>query len=140
MDKRLRQVHMDDRSVERYSTALPVSDMQIKTTARHHYTPTRAVKNRKTDNIKIQGNWSSIHSWLGGDGVNWFNRSGKLMISTQGKHMALRASSPLPPREMGAHARPHACSRMCASAFFTGAQSWKLPKCPLAIGWADVTH
>lgn len=69
MDERLRQVQMGDRCVERYPTALPVSDMQIKTTARHHYAPTRVVKNNKTDNIKIQGNRSSTLGWgAGGQG------------------------------------------------------------------------
>lgn len=69
MDERLKQVEMDDRYVERYSTALPVSDTQIQTTAGHHSTPTRVVRNQKTDNFQIQGTRSSVHGWREAGGV-----------------------------------------------------------------------
>lgn len=45
-------IRMANNHMKRYSTSLVIREMEVKTTKRYHYTPTRTAEMKNSDNTK----------------------------------------------------------------------------------------
>ena len=111
--------------------------MQIKTTVRYHYTPTRTAKISNNDNTNNGGDAKNLGlSYIAGGSVKWYNHSKNLcsrFLTRQNVHLSydsVLALMGIYPREM----KLYSYKNVYIISLFAFSWNWKGPKC-LSIGW-----
>lgn len=118
-----------------------IRKLQIKTTVRHHFTPTRMEK-RDSSVVRIGEHREVLeHLDAAGSNVRW-GSCFEIWQFLSSDHL-FDPAIPLPgicPRKMRANARAKTCTWMFTATLFIGAKKWKPPKCTPADGWVSTVR
>ena len=119
-----KDIQMANKHMKRCSTLLAIRGMQIKTTMRYHYAPTRVIKIKNSDNAKC---WQDVKklddSYIADGDVKLFGRSGKQFSGFFKKIVTTIQPSNCTPghlsREMKTCVHIQICTRVFIAALFT---------------------